>query len=306
MLLFLPEFLRIALSLLLFSSNTLLHCVPLFLLAFVKALLPIPPLRRALSRVLVLIAESWIAVNGLIFRLFTRIDWQIEGCETIRYEGHYLVLSNHQTWVDIPVLQRIFNKKIPFLKFFLKQELIWVPILGIAWWALDFPFMKRYSKEFLEQHPDMRGKDLETTRRACEKFRDLSVSVMNFAEGTRFTPQKHAQQQSPYQHLLKPKTGGVAFVFNAMGDVLQSVIDVTLIYPQRKPSFIDLMAGRLKKIKIVIRELEIPPSLLGGDYENDADYRQRCQQWLADLWAEKDALIAQELKKANDSQRIRS
>jgi 1-acyl-sn-glycerol-3-phosphate acyltransferase len=241
--------------------------------------------------VLILIAESWIAVNGFTFWLLTRIEWQVEGLEGLRYDGWYLVLSNHQSWVDIPVLQKTFNRRIPFLKFFLKQELIWVPLLGLAWWALEFPFMKRYSKEFLEKHPDMRGKDLETTRAACEKFRRVPVSVMNFVEGTRFNPAKREKQQSPFVHLLRPKAGGVAFVLNAMGDILQSIVDVTIVYPEGRPTFLDTLSGRLHKVRVFIRELPIPRDLLAGDYENDVAYRERCQGWVMELWGEKDAMI---------------
>ncbi len=67
----------------------------------------------------------------------------MQGVDSLHQRGWYLVSSNHQSWVDILVLQRIFHGRIPFLKFFLKQELIWVPVIGLAWWALDFPFMKR-------------------------------------------------------------------------------------------------------------------------------------------------------------------
>jgi len=291
---FMPAFVKIPLGLLLIATNTVIHCMPLFALALVKFLVPLHAARTLLSRVLILIAESWISVNGAVFWLLTRIEWQVEGADTLAYEGHYLVISNHQSWVDIPVLQKTFNKKLPFLKFFLKQELIWVPLLGLAWWALDFPFMKRHSKEFLEKHPELRGKDLETTRKACEHFRHISVSVMNFVEGTRYTEAKRAQQQSPYTHLLKPKAGGVAFVLNAMGDILQSVIDVTIVYPQGRPTFMDLLAGRVRSVRVLVRELAIPKDLLGGDYENDAAYRARFQQWVSTLWAEKDALLAQQ------------
>lgn len=292
---FLPAFVKIPLGLLLIATNTVLHCAPLFTLALVKFLLPVHAVRTFLSRVLILIAESWISVNGVVFWLLTKIDWQVKGTEALKYEGHYLVISNHQSWVDIPVLQKTFNKRLPFLKFFLKQELIWVPLLGLAWWALDFPFMKRHSKVFLEKHPELRGKDLETTRQACEHFRHISVSVMNFVEGTRFTDAKRAQQQSPHTHLLKPKAGGVAFVLNAMGDILQSVIDVTIVYPQGRPTFMDLLAGRVSTIRVLVRELAIPKDLLGGDYENDPAYRARFQQWVSGLWAEKDALLTREL-----------
>jgi 1-acyl-sn-glycerol-3-phosphate acyltransferase len=288
---FLPAFLRVPLGSLIIVTNTALHCLLLFGFALVKFLVPVRAIRTLLSRVLILIAESWIAVNGFTFWLLTRIEWQVEGLEGLRYDGWYLVLSNHQSWVDIPVLQKTFNRRIPFLKFFLKQELIWVPVLGLAWWALDFPFMKRYSKEFLKKHPDMRGKDLETTRAACEKFRHVPVSVMNFVEGTRFNPAKREKQQSPFVHLLRPKAGGVAFVLNAMGDILQSIVDVTIVYPEGRPTFVDTLSGRLHKVRVFIRELPIPRDLLAGDYENDPAYRERFQGWVTQLWGEKDAMI---------------
>ncbi len=288
---FLPAFIRVPLGLLVLATNTVLHCTVLFAFALLKFLLPVHALRTGLSRILILIAESWIAVNGFTFWLLTKIDWQVEGINDLRYKGWYLVLSNHQSWVDIPVLQKTFNKRIPFLKFFLKQQLIWVPLLGLAWWALDFPFMKRHTKAFLEKHPEFKGKDLETTRIACEKFRHVPVSVMNFVEGTRFNETKRDQQQSPFIHLLRPKAGGVAFVLNAMGDILQSIIDVTIVYPDGRPTFIDMLSGRLRTVRVFVRELPIPHDLLGGDYENDPAYRERFQQWVTGLWREKDAMI---------------
>jgi len=296
---FLPVFVKIALGLSVLVVNTTLHCALLFVLAALKFLVPVYAARTLLSRALILIAESWIGVNGFAFRLFTKIDWQVEGVENLRYQGHYLVLSNHQSWVDIPVLQKIFNKRLPFLKFFLKKELIWVPLLGLAWWALDFPFMQRHSKELLERHPELKGTDLNTTRRACERFRHVTVSVMNFVEGTRFTEARCAQQKSPYAHLLKPKAGGVAFVLNAMGDILQKVIDVTIVYPGGRPKFLDILSGRLRVVRVFVRELDIPQDLRGGDYENDPAYRTRVQDWITTLWAEKDAMITRIL--ANQS-----
>ncbi len=195
-----PYLLRVPLAMLLLALNILLHVVPIFALALVKVIVPLPPVRRSLSRALVVIAESWIGVNICLFALFTRIHWQVDGLAGLRRDGNYLVLCNHQSWVDIPVLQKVFNRRIPFLRFFLKQQLIWVPFLGPAWWALDFPFMKRYSRQTLLRHPELQGKDREVTRRACEKFRHMPVSVMNFAEGTRFTQAKHDAQSSPFPH----------------------------------------------------------------------------------------------------------
>ena len=289
---FLPTFIRLPLALLLVTLNVLVHATVLLVLAAIKALIPVAAPRRLLSRALVAIAEQWIAVNGLLFALFTPTRWEVSGTDGLRRDGWYLVLCNHQSWVDIPVLQRTFNRRIPFLKFFLKKQLMWVPVMGLAWWALDFPFMQRYSKQTLEQHPEWRGKDKEATRRACERFRELPVSVMNFVEGTRFSPAKHDQQRSPFQHLLRPRAGGVAFVLETMGEMLQSIIDVTIVYPDGRPTMIDLLAGRIRVIRVVVRQVPIPKEFVGRDYDNDQAFRSEFQNWIGALWSEKDGAVA--------------
>jgi 1-acyl-sn-glycerol-3-phosphate acyltransferase len=186
------------------------------------------------------------------------------------------------------VLQGVFNRRIPFLKFFLKRQLIWVPVLGFAWWALDFPFMQRRSREYLERHPEARGQDLAVTRRACEHFSRSPTSVMNFVEGTRFTPEKHAAQASPYRHLLKPRAGGTAFVLSAMGDILHRVLDVTIFYPGGAPSLWDMCCGRLRKVVVRVTAQEIPDWTAQGDYQDDPEFRARFQAWLSETWARKD------------------
>lgn len=291
----LPALLRIPLAMLLLVANIVLHVLPLFALTLVKLVLPIRAVRLGCSHALVAIAESWIAVNSRMFEGFTRTRWQVEGLDGLRRDGNYLVLCNHQSWVDIPVLQKIFNRRIPFLRFFLKSQLIWVPLLGPAWWALDFPFMKRYSKETLAAHPELQGKDMEATRRACEKFRHMPVSVMNFAEGTRFTPVKHDAQSSPYRYLLRPKAGGLAFVLDAMGDALHAILDVTIVYPNGACTMMDLIVGRIRDIRVHLRELPIHDGLR-GDYEGDAAFRERFQTWVNVLWREKDEQIGQMLE----------
>jgi len=282
---------RVALALVFVATNTVLHCIPLFVLALVKLVLPVAVVRRGLSRMLAGIGESWIRINSFMMSRFAGTRIVVEGVEGLRHEGWYLVLCNHQSWVDIPVLQSVFNRRIPLLRFFLKSQLIWVPMLGLAWWALDFPFMKRYSREVVERRPELRGKDVEATRKACAKYRKLPVSVMNFVEGTRFTPAKHARQQSPFTHLLKPRAGGIALVLDAMGDMLEAIVDVSIVYPQGRPTVLDLMAGRVHEVRVHVRTLPIPAELLGGDYETDADYRERFQTWLNALWNAKDARI---------------
>lgn len=283
------------------AANTLLHATPLLLLALVKLLLPSPALRRRLTLVLDALARNWVALNSwlIVHAAGTRV--LVEGGDDLRRDGWYLVVSNHQSWVDIPILQQVFNGRIPLLKFFLKHELIWVPVLGLAWWALDFPFMRRYSRVQLEKHPEWRGKDMEATRRACAKFRELPVSVMNFVEGTRFTPLKHAQQASPYRHLLLPRAGGIAFVLQAMGPLLQALVDVSIAYPHGPPTLYHLLAGRLREVRVHIRSLPIPPQLLHGDYESDAAFRAEFQAWTQSLWQDKDVRMQQLLPGAEPS-----
>lgn len=286
--------LRIALAALLFAVNTVVHVTPLLLVALVKAIVRLRAVRDACNRALMGISESWIGVNTWMIRALTRTRLVVVSDAALSDTGHYLVLANHQSWVDIPILQAAFNRKIPFMRFFLKSQLIWVPLLGLAWWALDFPFMKRYSRETLAKHPELAGRDVETTRRACEKFRGLPISVLIFAEGTRFTRLKQETQRSPYRHLLKPKAGGLAFMLEAMGDALHTVLDVTIVYPHGKPTFADLFADRVPEARVYVREREIPSALVSGRYESDPAARVRAQNWVNDVWQEKDERLSQE------------
>ncbi|MBN8802833.1 MAG: acyltransferase [Lysobacteraceae bacterium SCN 69-123] len=283
---------RIVPILLLIALNTLLHCLPLFAVALFKALLPLAVVRRACNPLLTGLAESWIGVNSAMMEAFTRTRFQVDAPATLERDGHYLVLANHQSWVDILVLQKVFNRRIPLLRFFLKRSLFWVPVLGLAWWALDFPFMGRYSRKQIARNPELGRRDMEATRRACARFRDIPVAVMNFVEGTRFTRAKHDGQGSPFRHLLKPKSGGVAFVLDAMGQGLHALLDVTIVYPGGIPSMLDLMANRVPEVKVLVRERPIPAELVAGDYQGDRAFRARFQQWMNGMWQQKDEDIA--------------
>ena len=292
MLFFLPAPIRGVISLLLLCLNTLFWFSLLLPCALLK-LLPIPPAQTFLTKVMIRIAETWMLGNSGWMNLAGRTQWDVEGRERLDRDGWYLVTSNHQSWVDILVLQHNFNRRMPMFKFFLKQELIWVPVIGICWWALDFPFMKRYSKAYLAKHPEKAGQDRLATQRACEKFKTTPVAVFNFLEGTRLTPEKQAEQNSPYRHLLRPKSGGIAFVLDAMGEQLQSLVDITIHYPDGSPSFWDLLSGRIRKVVVRCRTRSIPAEFLGQDYDNDLVFRERFQTWISGLWQEKDTELAQ-------------
>jgi 1-acyl-sn-glycerol-3-phosphate acyltransferase len=292
--------LRIATATTLLSLSTLLHVAPLLLVALVKAALPVAGVRRACDHALMGIAASWIGVNSWMFDTLTSTRVVVTGLPERQLSGHFMVLSNHQSWVDIPVLQKLFNRRLPFLRFFLKSQLIWVPVLGLAWWALDFPFMKRYTREQIARRPELAGRDIEATRKACEKFRRIPVSIVNFAEGTRFTPSKHARQDSPFTHLLKPRAGGTAFVLDAMGDSLDTLVDVTIAYPDGAGELGALFANRIPEIRVHIRVLPIPDDLRQGNYQTDPAHRKRMQEWINALWEAKDARLAELLSSSTD------
>lgn len=290
MLWFLPGPIRGVVSLVLYVLNTVFWTPPLLAVAFLKFIIPVQRWRKFCNILITGVANNWIAVNNFNHWLTNKIRWDVSGIDDLKRHEWYMVLSNHQSWVDILVLQKIFYRKIPFLKFFIKKELIWVPLLGLAWWALDFPFMKRYSAAFIKQYPHLKGKDLETTRKACEKFKTIPVSIMNFVEGTRFTMEKHRKQESPHRNLLKPKAGGTAFVFQAMCEQIHRILDVTIAYPGGAKTFWQFLCGKVNKITVTVKSYPVHKDLL-GDYFNDQEYRERFQIWLNALWEEKDRQI---------------
>lgn len=283
-----PTALRGILSSLLLGLNTALHTPLILVFSLAKLLVPLPAWRRACSHILNAIAGSWIGCNGIWISLTRKPGWQYQLPKGLTRHNWYLVTCNHQSWADIFIVQKLLNHKIPQMKFFLKQELIWVPVIGLAWWALDFPFMKRYSKSTLKKHPEKRGKDFETTRKACEKFRHLPVAIFNFMEGTRFTRRKHTVQKSPYQHLLRPRPGGTGYVLGAMGDQLDGLIDISIHYPDGVPGFWDFLCGAKPGAVLKFHLREIPTNLAGGDYSNNPEFRQNVQQWVTELWETKD------------------
>ena len=298
MLSFLPAPIICFCSFILYFLNTIFWLIPIIIGSFLKALVPLKPWQKFFSYWLDQMASNWVAVNTGIQNTFTPVEYEVDGLEKLKMNEWYLVVSNHQSWVDILVLQRLLHGKIPFLKFFLKKELIYVPFLGIAWWALDFPFMKRYSQAFLKKNPHLIGSDIKTTRKACEKFKHKPVSVMNFIEGTRFTDEKHEKQKSPFKYLLRPKAGGIAFVLDAMGEHLTKVVNVTIHYPDGIPDFFEFISGKVRKISVNIQTSDVDGQIV-GDYFNDKAFKQEFQRWVNQLWLEKDKTLESMNSKIN-------
>jgi 1-acyl-sn-glycerol-3-phosphate acyltransferase len=270
--------------------------VTLCLLAIGKLLVRSDAGINRVRNVLAGLAVTWISINNRTFTLMRLTQWDIEIPSGLDVRGCYLVCSNHQSWVDVVVLQRAFNRRLPFFRFFLKSSLIWVPFLGVAWWALDMPFMKRVSNETLKRRPGLKGKDLEAARIACEKFRDVPVSMMNFPEGTRFTEAKRDGTGSAYKNLLTPRIGGIGQVLYALSDQLDAMMDVTIVYPSQDgsrtaPTFWQFVSGQVPRIVVRARQREIPSHLLGRNFRSDREFRGDLESWVSQMWLEKDELV---------------
>ncbi|GAC1433296.1 MAG: acyltransferase [Thermoanaerobaculia bacterium] len=279
---------RAVATILLLFLNLLAWGIPVTLLGIVKLFVPGRAWRRRIRMLLTELGDRWAGANNIILDRAVRTRWNVEGVEGLRADGHYLILCNHVSWLDIFVLQRTFHRRVAFIRFFLKRELIWFPIVGLASWALDFPFMRRYTPEYLERHPEKRGLDLEATRRACRRYRGIPVAILNFMEGTRYTPEKHARQESPYRHLLRPRFGGTAFVMASLGEQLDAIVDVTLAYPSQDVTLWEFLTNRVAWITIHVRVLEVPREFLSEPITEPGPARDAFRQWITGLWQEKD------------------
>lgn len=222
-----------------------------------------------------------------------QIHWQ--GRERLSPEQWYLVVCNHQTWADILLLQTYLLDDIPPLKFFTKSQLIWLPFIGLAMSALGFPYVKRVSKEQIKKNPALRNADKNNVLQACEGFKNHPTSILNFAEGTRLTAEKYQRQNGALKHLLNPKPGGITYMLEGMGDQLDGLVNVTLVYPDGVPTFWDFLQGKCRRVIFDARHCPIPE--LAGKDSGDSSYKANVARWVQGLWEEKDALITDYLAK---------
>lgn len=301
MLSFLPAPILGVISLFLHALNVIF--IPfLVLLVTPFSFIPIPKLRTKITFFIhEVIPKLWLKICDAILFLTSKTKWDIQEDIQLKPDGWYLLICNHQSWLDIIVLEKAFARKVPMLKFFMKKQLLWaLPVAGVACWCAGFPFVTRYSSEYLKKHPEKKGKDLELTRRACEKFKNQPVTIMNYIEGTRFTNEKYNKQSSPYRHLLKPKAGGFSFVVSAMEEHLDGIINATIVYPP-ETSLWSFFCG--KTSKIIVRYELLPMSCVPkGDYIQDENFREKFQLWTNELWHAKDDLI-EKIKNENASHR---
>jgi 1-acyl-sn-glycerol-3-phosphate acyltransferase len=280
--------------------------IPLYILAIAKLLVRWPAWQRIITRASSWLIERWIECIIFAIRLTMKTEWDIQGVEQLSRNQWYFISSNHQFWTDLPALLIVFHNHVPSLKIFAKREILWIPIVGIGCWAIDFPFMKRYSQSYLKQHPEKRGEDLKITRKACERYKDTPVSILNFTEGTRFRPEKHRRQNSPYRHLLRPKAGGFAYALHAMGGRIKTLLDVTIVYPKEPGGLWQFLCGAVSQVIVRVEKSQISEEYLKGDYLNDSSFRTNFQNWVNECWQRKDDLIEQIRSQASLSNKMES
>jgi len=285
------SFLKGVICFLLVVFNTLFWCIFLLGFAVIKLLIPFELSKRIFTHLIIFIGECWIFCNGLWIKIFHQPKWKVEGFEKLDKNNWYLSLANHQSWADIFILQSITNRKIPMLKFFMKDVLIYVPIIGLAWWALDMPFLKRYSEDKLKRKPELRGKDISSMQKSFTRFARYPVSIFIFAEGTRYTKQKSKIQNSPFNNLLLPKPGGIGLTLSTM-PYINKLIDFSIKYETDKRTFWDFLCGKMNKATIKVNLIDIPQGLIGGEYSEDENYRDDVKNWLYDIWKKKDKFLS--------------
>lgn len=274
------------------TGNSFVHGGPILALGLTKLVKNSPKI----DSTNVDIANRWIGVNNwLIEQVLPETQWHISIDPELELslEGRYLMICNHQSWVDTTVNQYFGLKRMPLTRFFTKWELIFIPFVGQAFKILGFPMMKRHTKAQISKNPELKNRDMEEARKSCEQLLSQPFTLLNYIEGTRYTPEKHASQKSPYANLLKPKAGGIALALNILGDQVDALVDMTIVYPDGVPGYGEFWLGEVPRIAVNLRKIEIPSWVLEGNYEEDREYRVRFHKWLQQIWIEKDQLITQ-------------
>ena len=262
--------------------------LPLVFFSLIKVIVPIKRVQYHCTTVVQALASFWVSFTILITKMLSPTEIEFEQNTKLSKKNTYLVISNHKSWLDTLVLMLAFHKKIPFPKFFMKSQMFFVPIIGMVCWALEFPAMKRYSKSYIAQHPEKKGKDIEMTQKYCKNLSDRPTTIVNFVEGTRYTKEKAVDTK--YSYLLNPKAGGIAVILKSLSDRMIGVLNTTIVYDNPNQTLWDFMICRTKKIKIKVDFIPIKDVPL-GDYFNNAEDKQIFQDWLNNLWLNKDKYI---------------
>jgi len=282
---------RGAICLILYLLAMIVVAASVIIFALPIKLIPIKSWRYHANKLLLKLPTLWMDLNKLIMLLSTYNKIDIHGADELNAETWHIMLANHSSWLDILIVGCVFKHKLPTLKFFMKKELLWtLPLAGLACYLLGYPFLDRHTAKDIRKNPALKGKDIETAKQACNKFKAYPTTVMSFVEGTRFSEEKRQKQLSPYQYLLKPKIGGLAVVLNELKDELSDIVNVTIHYSEKELSLWQFVCGNFTKIHVYYEVLPITDDMI-GDYYTDRMFRKQLQRWANDVWERKDTLL---------------
>ena len=257
---------------------TLLSCALVYILAVVQLLCPVPRWRRQLRGANDGLITAWVYFNETLCQMFRWIRIESNLPKTLaNRKDWWVIVSNHQSWADIVILQSVFRKLAPPIKFFTKRELIWVPFLGFALWLLRFPYVRRDSREKGQSRQQLKQKNRQELLRAATQFHERPISLLLFLEGTRFTPSKHVGQHSTYKNLLRPKLGGLAFSLDALATDVDRIVNVTIDYHGKVPGFWQFLCGRCSQVAVHVETIPITDS-----------FTRNLKSEVLKIWEEKD------------------
>ena len=135
------------------------------------------------------------------------INYKIKGLNKIENEKNYIIISNHQSAIDVIVTFALFPMP---LSFFTKKELFYIPLFGWAMYLAGMVKVDRHNKK----------KSKKCVEDAIEKYHNTMLSFLIYPEGTR----------TSYEKLNEFKKGGFIFSIKAKGEV----VPLTLIYEKNK------------------------------------------------------------------------
>lgn len=297
MLSFLPAPLIFIINMTMISIASCLLAFPLILFALIRLILPFKVVLDTVDVLNQLAFRGFCAHNSILMRITTKVKWDIQGVENVNVKGSCIIISNHLSWTDIVMICHIYRGRIPITKFFLKQSLIFIPIIGQACYAVGMPFLRRYTRAQILKNPKLKTKDIDSTRKACQSLLVYPSSLVNFVEGTRFTKEKALAQKSPYQNLMPPKAASLAVALGIIGKNIDCLLNTTILYPNRKGQgsiFYDLLCGRLEKViaRVEVIDKETIEQKLVGDYLGDKQFKRSFTNELRALWQKKDEQIS--------------
>ena len=235
-------------------------------------LIPLPLVSRGCFFLVDAIYRTAVKVDSFWMLKVIGIELSIKG--ELNTDATPVVICNHQSWFDIPLVQEIITGSGPIIKFLVKRELVWVPIIGWICLALNFPRLRR------KKNNDSSLNDFSIIEKATKNHGIASGALLVFPEGTRFTELKKARQQAPYQRLLKPKAGGLKMIKQHV-EGNTKLIDITIDYHKKDVRIWDCLRGDPKKITITIEHYNL------AEIDN-------IETWLNKRWLEKDHILTGE------------